>query len=80
MDLSDGDYDYRTALHLAASEGHLECVKFIINALPTDRKSDVLSQKDRWGGTPLGDALRYEHYECADILREAGAQKGTSIQ
>lgn len=25
------DYDKRTALHLAASEGHLEMVKFLIN-------------------------------------------------
>lgn len=29
-DLSQGDYDQRTALHVAASEGHLEAVSFLI--------------------------------------------------
>ena len=43
IDFSAGDYDYRTALHLAASEGHIECVRFIIDAIPADRMSEVLS-------------------------------------
>lgn len=31
VDLSLFDYDRRTALHLAASEGHAEVVKFLLN-------------------------------------------------
>jgi hypothetical protein len=42
-----GDYDNRTALHLAASMGKLECV----NALMAAKAS--LDIEDRWGNTPL---------------------------
>jgi glutaminase len=30
MDMTLCDYDGRTALHLAAAEGHLECVTFLL--------------------------------------------------
>ncbi|CAB3362897.1 Hypothetical predicted protein [Cloeon dipterum] len=40
MDMTLSDYDGRTALHLAAAEGHLECVKFLIDqcSVPCDPK------------------------------------------
>lgn len=42
VNLEMADYDKRTALHLAASEGHVELVKFLINVVkvkhdPKDR-------------------------------------------
>jgi glutaminase len=31
IDLNIADYDGRTALHLAAAEGHFDAVKFLLN-------------------------------------------------
>ena len=31
VDMNLGDYDGRTALHLAAAEGHARCVKFLLD-------------------------------------------------
>ena len=65
------DYDRRTALHLAASEGHMGIVNLLLDA-----DADI-SPSDRWGGSPMDDALRHRHKEVAKVLRERGARHGT---
>ncbi|XP_074656361.1 glutaminase liver isoform, mitochondrial-like [Tubulanus polymorphus] len=63
MDMRQSDYDGRTALHLAAAEGHAEVVTFLLE------KCDVpLTPKDRWGFTPMCDAKRFGHDSVVEIL------------
>jgi len=62
-----GDYDGRTPLHLAASEGHLDVLKFLITVKGTN-----INVVDRWGGTPLADAMRHGHADSAKWIRSKG--------
>ena len=68
VDISSPDYDGRTPLHLAASEGHLLVVKFFV------QREILLSPRDRWGGTPLMDAKRHKHKDVVALLEEHGAE------
>ncbi|KAL4218662.1 hypothetical protein ACF0H5_021251 [Mactra antiquata] len=64
MDMSLADYDGRTALHLAAAEGHEVIVKFLLE------KCDVSPfLEDRWNCTPLEDAKKFGH-ENVELLLE----------
>ena len=62
IDLNSADYDGRTALHLAASEGQQEVVDYLIQR---NVKGDL---KDRWGGTPIKDAKRGKHTGIINVL------------
>jgi len=64
-DLNTADYDGRTAIHLAASEGRTDVVKYFIG------KKINLAPKDRWGGTPLMDAKKGRHKEVVILLENA---------
>ena len=64
VDLNVSDYDGRTALHLAASEGQFEVVDYLIK-----RKVNV-NAKDRWGGTPLKDAKKSNHVDICNKIEK----------
>ena len=64
LDLNQGDYDRRTALHLAANEGHLDVVKLLCKA-----GADV-NVKDRFGDRPLDDAKKAKNNSSAIMKME----------
>lgn len=79
VDVFATDYDQRSALHLAASDGHSAAVRVLVDAALEANRAAALSAADRWGGTPLSDAEHCGFEDCAAILREAGATAGTPV-
>ena len=61
------DYDMRTPLHLAASENHLHILQFLIKQYHYD-----VNAEDKYGNTPLADAVKADAQESAQFLREHG--------
>jgi len=76
-DIYQGDYDQRTALHLAAAEGHENVVRFLLDHALADQRGQLVRSQDRWGGTPLDDATRGGHVACAVVLELAGGSRGS---
>ncbi len=65
VNLSTPDYDGRTALHLAASEGHYE-VAVLLLSFDVD-----LNPRDRFGNTPADDAKAKGHQRIVDLIDAA---------
>jgi len=69
VDVNQGDYDCRTALHLASGEGNLEIVRMLCEA------GANVNVEDRWGHRPLDDARSANKNSAAimKLLLEYGA-------
>ncbi|KAJ3217527.1 hypothetical protein HDU67_007778 [Dinochytrium kinnereticum] len=65
--VSQADYDGRTPLHIAASEHQVEAVKILLS------HGANVHVRDRYGHSPLYDAVRSRFKDVASVLREAGA-------
>ncbi|MGH0156605.1 UNVERIFIED_CONTAM: hypothetical protein FKN15_033773 [Acipenser sinensis] len=65
MDMEQKDYDSRTALHVASSEGHVEVVQFLVEECKVNP-----FMKDRWDNSPLDDAVQFGHQEVVKILQD----------
>ena len=73
FDLSLCDYDDRTALHLAASNGHLNVVRYLMEKGGLEDVNPL----DRWASTPYDDAVREGHREVVNYLKGNGGKKGS---
>lgn len=68
------DYDRRTPLHIAASEGHVELCQFLLE------RGAKINRSDRWGGSPLDDAHRHRHADVFALLKDYGGSFGSPSQ
>jgi glutaminase len=72
VDVNHADYDKRTALHIAASDGREEIVRLLLHAGANP------ACKDRWNHSPIDDAEIHGHTEICRALKLAVAGKGLS--
>lgn len=71
--MNQGDYDQRTALHLSAAEGRVLALDYLVNSAGA-----MHSPVDRWGSTPLQDAIANGHEICMRVLVAYGGDLGPS--
>jgi CRP-like cAMP-binding protein len=74
VDPNVGDYDRRTALHLACAKGNLKTAELLIGL-----RADV-NATDRWQGTPLADAVLGGHMAVASLLHSKGARMSAEVR
>ena len=60
VDVNLSDYDKRTPLHLAASEGHFDVVKLLV-------EHGAILKEDRWGNNPVKEIENKEEEKYNDI-------------
>ncbi|XP_060913584.1 glutaminase kidney isoform, mitochondrial-like isoform X1 [Labrus mixtus] len=65
VNMEQRDYDSRTALHIAAAEGHLEAIIFLTEICKVNPH-----MKDRWGNTPVDDAIQFGNGVVVTLLQE----------
>ncbi|ETV88424.1 hypothetical protein, variant 1, partial [Aphanomyces astaci] len=58
------DYDARSLLHVAASEGRTSIVQFLVQV------GANVNLLDRWGNSPLSEAMHFAHTDVATYLRD----------
>jgi len=67
--LGCSDYDGRTAMHLAASEGQIKVIQWLLD------RGVRKNPRDRWGSTPIEDAEREGHIKIVSLLSRLENEK-----
>ncbi|XP_015164897.1 serine/threonine-protein kinase STY8 isoform X2 [Solanum tuberosum] len=62
------DIDGRTALHIAACQGYADVVDFLL------KNGAHVDAMDRWGSTPLADAIYYKNNDVVKLLEVHGVK------
>ena len=70
VDVNCKDYDGRTALHVAAATGGMELIKLL------HERAANMNAKDRWGHSPLDEALSSGHNGAAELIKSLGGLPG----
>jgi len=73
-DMNLADYDNRTALHLAVAENHISCIKYLIQTCKVE-----IDVKDRWGNTPMSDALNLGRTKVIALLKREQIKRGHMV-
>ena len=68
VDLSQADYCGRTVLHMAALEGHVAVVRYILSKMPSTARIE-----DCFGRRAIDDAREFERTECVTLLEAVDA-------
>ncbi|CAL1410450.1 unnamed protein product [Linum trigynum] len=68
VDVNFRDIDDRTALHIASCQGLTDVASFLLD------KGATVDPKDRWGSTPLADAIYYKNNDVIKLLEKRGAK------
>ncbi|XP_073007760.1 serine/threonine-protein kinase 12-like [Typha latifolia] len=68
VDVNFRDIDGRTALHVAACQGFADVAELLLE------KGAQVDPEDRWGSTPLADAIHYKKQEVIKLLEKHGAK------
>ncbi|KAL6538694.1 hypothetical protein OROGR_012682 [Orobanche gracilis] len=67
-DVNFRDIDHRTALHVAACQGYYDVAQLLLE------NGTEVDPKDRWGSTPLADAMHYKNHDMIKLLEKYGAK------
>ncbi|KZV51070.1 dual specificity protein kinase shkB [Dorcoceras hygrometricum] len=68
VDVNFRDIDHRTALHVAACQGYVDVAKLLLE------NDAAIDARDRWGSTPLADAVHYKKHDLIKLLENHGAK------